>query len=176
MQDARTDPRDSIRTGPRIEGRFDDAEAARSAVEALLSEKIPEDQIDVFAETGSGARDRIEVKGRLGALHGALIGAVAGALLGAVGVAAGMAWFGPDVMFGGGFVLGVVQGAAAGILPGVVVGGLTGLGRWRGSDDLRERLGPGGQAVVVVRGRGLVERARAVLERSGATLSGPPAP
>lgn len=150
---------------------FHEPDEVSDAVDLLVERKIPQDQIRVTVEDGRGREVReVPVKERMGALRGALWGAAGGAAFGVVGVlllgTGAFTWTGLDPL-GSGLVMAVVRAAAGGALAGVPLGGVLGMARWQGSEELsRERLQQGA-AVVTVRGEGLLERARKALEASG---------
>lgn len=150
-----------------VRGWFQQAEKVAKAVDRLVREKIPEDQIRVTVEDRDGrVLERIPVKQKMGALRGAAWGAGGGAVLGILLILflslGAFEWAGFAPMAGA-VVVGFLRAAVAGAVAGLVVGGIWGMGHWQGQQELSAEALSQDYAVVTVRGEGLLERAERVL-------------
>jgi hypothetical protein len=144
---------------------YHDEDKLADAVETLLGQSVPVDEISVVIRGRDGEVKReVPVEDETGAKRGAAIGAAVGATLGAVGVT--LASVG-TAMVAAGPLLAAVQGAAAGGVAGIPIGGVLGLGHWGGvhigEGELEE-----GSALVAVHSDDLASLARGVFESTGA--------
>lgn len=156
-----------------VEGVFHDRGSVTRAVEALAEKSVPADSVRVFVRDRSGERRReVPVEDESGALRGAIIGAGVGAVLGlaiAVAVGAGMLGAtGTGILSLEGLTgaLGAILAAAA---AGVPLGGLLGMGYWRGRKRIADVELEEGTAVVVVESDELSPLAQDTLRDAGAS-------
>lgn len=137
-----------------VRAYFHDRERVARAVDLLVESQIPEDQIRVTVEDGRGAQlEEIPVKERTAVLRGAGLGAAGGAVLGVLAA----------LLLAPGALL---QAAVAGAAAGVPLGGIWGMGRWTGHEELARHDLDRGAAVVTVEGEALRERALEALRRA----------
>lgn len=158
------------KAGRAIQGFFRRPEDASSAVNSLLENSVPADEITVYHVATSGSRRRLRVREDAGALRGALAGAVVGALIGFL--IAVLAWFGAlgeawTAVLGSGGALGVLAMMAVTGAAGVPLGVLIGMGYWQGRRSFPQAH-PGGSVTVSVETDDLAEVARRVLREAGA--------
>ena len=158
------------KAGRAIQGVFRRPEDASSAVNSLLENSVPADEITVYHVGASGSRRRLRVREDAGSLRGALAGAVVGALIGFL--IAVLAWFGAlgeawTAVLGSGGALGVLAMMAVTGAVGVPLGVLIGMGYWQGRRSFPQTQ-PGGSVTVSVETDDLAEVARRVLREAGA--------
>lgn len=153
-----------------VRGVFHDENQVRKAVERLLEQSVPVDEITVTVLDPSDTPKReVPVEDETGVLHGTLIGAAAGGALGfvaailAIGVYAG--W--PELLTGIGLSW-MLRGAVIGAVGGVPLGAILGMGRWRKDEELGAEDLDAGSVVVDVRSGELAELAQRVLDEAGA--------
>jgi hypothetical protein len=154
-----------------VTGIYHDADRVTEAVRSLLNESIPADSIGVTIRDASGRRREVKVGDEAGVLEGAKMGAWIGAALGAVVMFAVAVWVamgtGEGLLPVGPFSA-AISGALGGGAAGVMLGGLIGMGRWKGMPDLDPKVLETGSAIVSVRSDALADKARKVLTESGA--------
>lgn len=156
-----------------VEGVFHDRRSVTRAVEALAEKSVPADSVRVLVRDDSGEHRReIPVEDESGALRGAIIGAGVGAVVGlAIAVAVGTGMAGPA---GAGILsleglAGAFRAMLAAAAAGVPLGGLLGMGYWRGRKKISEEDFQRGTAVVVVESDELSQLARETLRGAGAS-------
>lgn len=153
-----------------VSGVFHDRARVTRAVERLVGESVPTDEITVTVLDARGEPKRdVPVEDESGVLHGVLMGAGVGAALGfvaailAIGVYVGWSEIWSVVGFSW-----TVRGALIGMFGGMPLGGVLWMGRWRKKEQLAD-LGRDGDSVVVeVRSDELAERAHRILDEAGA--------
>jgi hypothetical protein len=154
-----------------VTGIYHDADRVTEAVRSLLNESIPADSIGVTIRDASGRRREVKVGDEAGVLEGAKMGAWIGAALGAVVMFAVAVWVamgtGEGLLPVGPFSA-AISGALGGGAAGVMLGGLIGMGRWKGMPDLDPKVLETGSAIVSVRSDAMADTARQVLTESGA--------
>lgn len=156
-----------------VEGVFHDLPSVTRAVEALAEKSVPADSVRVFVRDRSGERRReVPVEDESGALRGAIIGAGVGAVVGlAIAFAVGTGTLGPA---GAGILsleglTGALRAMVAAAAAGVPLGGLLGMGYWRGRKRITDVELQEGTAVVVVESDELSQLAQDTLRSAGAT-------
>lgn len=154
-----------------VKAWFHDADEVTRAVDRLVEEKIPPDQIRVTVEDSRGTEVReLPVKERMGALRGAAWGAAGGAAFGVLAVlflsTGAFTWVGLEPL-GSGVAMGMLRAAVGGAVAGVPLGGVLGMARWKGYEKIDPHELRQGSAVVTVKGEGLLDRARRALEDVG---------
>ena len=154
-----------------VSGIYHDAGRVTEAVRALLNESVPADSIGVSIRDASGRRREVKVGDEAGVLEGAKMGAWIGAGLGAVVMFVAAIWVAMgtgDGLLPVGPFSAAISGALGGGAAGVMLGGLIGMGRWKGMPDLDPEVLTTGSAIVSVRSDALAEKVRKVLAESGA--------
>jgi hypothetical protein len=155
----------------RTRGIFGDAEDVRRAVEDLLGNSVPADEIRVLVADEAMSEDReIPVNDEPGAGRGLLLGALGGAFLGAVAALGAVSVYqSPSVLVTLGGLQWVLIGAVVGALGGIPLGGVIGLGSWRrGAERVRASQSPHDQVIVEVHSDALAEKAIRILREAGA--------
>lgn len=153
-----------------VSGVFHDGNRVTRAVERLVGESVPTDEITVTVMDARGEPKRdVPVEDESGVLNGVLVGAGVGAALGfAAAIVAIGVYVGWSELWSVVGLSWTVRGALIGMFGGMPLGGVLWMGRWRKKDQLGD-LGPDGDSVVVeVRSDDLAERARRILEEAGA--------
>lgn len=155
-----------------VAGVFRDRSSATDAVHRLAEKSVPADLVDVYVLDQSGSPTRaVEVEDEPGVLRGALMGLIGGAVLGVaivVLVATGVLVDEPVDFFTYGTFGQAVRIVALTALAGVPLGGVLGLGHWRGRKKISSQEAATGSIMVVVTTDELTELARQELERAGA--------
>lgn len=155
-----------------IKGLYRQPRDVSRAVESLVANSIPVDELEVYVidELGKPTR-RISIRDEPGTRRGAILGALVGASLGAVVVAfvflgvLGESWiaaFGPNILLSAVALIGV-SGAA-----GVPIGAVIGMGHWEGRKKVAVPDLDSGGVIVVVQTDDLADVARRVLRDTGA--------
>ena len=127
------------KAGRKIEGVFVTAEDASRAVNDLLENSVPADQIQVDLVSAAAPPRRLRVGEDSGTSMGALAGAVVGAVVGlAVAVLAsfgalGDAW---AAAVGSGTALGILSMTVVSAVAGVPIGAVFGMAYWQGRRSL----------------------------------------
>jgi hypothetical protein len=161
-----------------VSGIYHAAPLATAAVRALLGESVPADVISVRVHSPSGTTRECPVQDESGVLDGAWMGARIGAVAGALlmgGLAVGVPMASGDGAFVGAPFTAALRGGLGGAAAGVTLGGILGIGRWKGLDDLSSDVLEGSRIEVRVHSDELEDTAKKILERTGAdelTLSG----
>ena len=154
-----------------VSGIYHDVGEVTEAVRKLLGESVPADAIEVRVHRASGATETVAVQDESGVLEGAWAGARIGALLGALlmgGLAVVVPLTSGDGVMAGEPFSAALRGALGGAAAGVTLGGLIGIGRWKGLRDLDPEALEGGSVEVRVRSDDLLDTARRILEKTGA--------
>ena len=155
-----------------VVGTFDDRESATAAVHGLAERSVPADIIDVYVLDDTGAPTRtVKVEDESGVLRGALLGLAGGAFLGLgiVVLAAAGVLVDADVEFlTYDSIAGAFRIVALTALAGVPLGGVLGLGHWRGHKKISVDEAESGSILVVVTTDELAALARQVLRQAGA--------
>jgi hypothetical protein len=142
------------------------------AVDSLVANSIPADELDVYVVDESGKPTRkLNIRDEPGTRRGAILGAVVGASLGLLLVVLafldvlGESWiasFGPNAFLAG-VALVCVSGAA-----GVPIGAVIGMGHWQGRKKISVPDLERGGVIVVVQTDEMADVARRVLRDTGA--------
>lgn len=154
-----------------VTGTYDDADSVTDAVRALLGASVPADTIEVRVHRASGGVEDVEVVDEPGVREGAVRGAKIGAVLGALlmgGLAVFVPWSAGDGPFSADPFTAALRGALGGAAAGVMLGGLIGIGRWKGMRGVDRRALRDGTVHVSVRSDALSGKARGILEDTGA--------
>lgn len=145
-------------------GTYHDEERAAAAIEALVQESVPLDEISILV-AGDAETHRIPIVERAQVAKGAIRGSVIGALLGAIGgtLAATGVFVGPGMdILASGPVLTLVRAIAGAGGLGYGIGVLSALSFWRDEADLHGEDLATGAALVVVHSDDLHDKAREV--------------
>ena len=155
-----------------IKGYYRQPRDVSRAVESLVANSIPVDELEVYVVDDSGKPTRkLNIRDEPGTRRGAIIGALVGASLGFLVVllvfldVIGGAWidaFGPNVFLSA-VALVCVSGAA-----GVPIGAVIGMGHWEGRKKISVPHLDSGGVIVVVQTDELADVARRVLQDTGA--------
>jgi hypothetical protein len=155
-----------------ITGSYADAKKAQQAIAALIEADFDADEISVVVADRLGVHE-VPVAHDTGVAEGATIGGALGAALGALGatlVATGVLAAPGLTVLAAGPILAALQGAAAGLGAGGLVGALAGLGFWKDSADLHAEDVRGGAVLIGVHAEGArLDAVRALFLRTGAT-------
>lgn len=155
-----------------IKGYFRRSSDVSRAVDSLVANSIPVDELDVYVvdEAGKPIR-KLNIRDEPGTRRGAIMGGIVGASLGALlAILAwidllGEAWisaFGPNVFLSG-MALTCVSGAA-----GVPIGAVIGMGHWQGRKKISVPDLESGGVIIVVQTDEMADVARRILQDTGA--------
>jgi hypothetical protein len=153
-----------------VTGTFHDEEKAAQALQALINEGVPLDELSVVVADERGEHD-VPIEEKRPVLKSTLAGTALGAALGGVGavlVATGVLAAPGIGLVAAGPVLAILRGVATGAFFGELVGLHAGLGFWKEEADLHGEDLKKGAALLVVHSDDLHDAARAVFERVGA--------
>jgi hypothetical protein len=159
------------KAGAAIEGVFQNAEDASNAVNDLLAQSVPADEIEVYLISAGAPPRKLRIREDSGTRRGALTGAIVGALIGfLIGVLAslgalGEAW---TAILMSGTPLDVLSLMIVSAVVGVPIGAVIGMGYWRGRRSLQPIDGHGERVMVAVETAELADVARGVLREAGA--------
>jgi hypothetical protein len=153
-----------------VMGTYHDKEKVTAAVEALLEQGVPVDEVSVILTDRTGEEVRsIPVEEDTGATRGATVGGLMGASLGAVGVtlvATGIVLAPGVSLLAAGPVLALLVGGSG--LAGAAIGAPLGTGQWRGLNDVTMEELQRGAVVVGVHSEELAGLARKIFAETQA--------
>lgn len=153
-----------------VTGLYAQSDTARAAVEKLIENQFPSEEISILAGDESGGSEAA-IEHKTGVAPGAAIGVALGGSAGAVGGALVSIGVLPALGIGlaaAGPVAAAASAAVAGATGGGLLGTLAGMGFWTESPDLPEDLKRGGVLVGVPAYPSRVANARRALEEAGA--------
>src|SRR5690606_8319915 len=113
---------------------FRDAEESRAAVQRLIEEQFPPDEIRVLMRRGEEEPEEVIMERKTLVPQGAAIGAG----VGAVGAAAAVLAAGGGALVAAGTVAGLLQASGMGAALGGIAGAMGGLGWWGDEAEVPE--------------------------------------
>ncbi len=153
-----------------VTGTYHDEKKAADAIQELIGEGVPLDELSVVIADAGSQRDvpivHETAEGRA-VVAGTAIGAVVGGV-GAVLVTTGVLAAPGIGLLAAGPVLAILRGAIAGAFIGDLIGVHAGLAFWKKEAEIHEGDLRDGAALIAVHSDDLHDAARAVFERTGA--------